>query len=108
MVETREAPPPPHLPAAAGLIPERPNRRHKSDAMQQWGQSAGIQLDTTPQHVSQDLEQADPWRRLHPDQLSPEAIAALHRFYAADWAFLELAQQLLGGVAEAAPHGAQP
>jgi len=76
--------------------------------LQQWGQSAGIQLDTTPQHVSQDLEQADPWRRLQRDQLSTEAIAALHRFYAADWTFLELAQQLLGGVAEAAPHGAQP
>ncbi|EHA58653.1 sulfotransferase family 2 domain-containing protein [Synechococcus sp. WH 8016] len=76
--------------------------------LQQWGQSAGIQLDTTPQHVSQNLEQANPWRRLHRDQLSPEAIAALHRFYAADWAFLELAQRLLGGVAEAAPHGSQP
>jgi len=76
--------------------------------LQQWGQSAGIQLDTTPQHVSQDLEQADPWKRLQRDQLSTEAIAALHRFYAADWTFLELAQQLLGGVAEAAPHGAQP
>ena len=76
--------------------------------LQQWGQSAGIQLDTTPQHVSKDLVQANPWRRLHRDQLSPEAIAALHRFYAADWTFLELAQQLLGGVAEAPPHGAQP
>ena len=64
--------------------------------LQQWGQSAGIQLDTTPQHVSQDLEQADPWRRLQRDQLSPDAIAALHRFYAADWAFLELAQHILG------------
>ena len=66
--------------------------------LQQWGQSAGIQLDSTPQHVSQDLEQADPWRRLQRDQLSPDAIAALHHFYAADWAFLELAQQLLGAI----------
>ena len=64
--------------------------------LQQWGQSAGIQIDTTPQHVSQDLKQSDRWRRLQRDQLSPDAIAALHHFYAADWAFLELAQQILG------------
>ena len=64
--------------------------------LQQWGQSAGIQIDTTPQHVSQDLKQSDRWRRLQRDQLSPDAIAALHRFYAADWAFLELAQHILG------------
>jgi hypothetical protein len=74
--------------------------------LQQWSQSAGIQLDTTPQHVSQDLEQADPWRRLQRDQLSSEAMAALHRFYAADWAFLELAQQLLGHASHPAPHRA--
>ena len=66
--------------------------------LQQWGQSAGIQLDTTPIHVSKPLEEVDPWRRLQRDQLSPEATAALHRFYAADWAFLELAQQLLGAI----------
>ncbi len=74
--------------------------------LQQWGQSAGIQLDTTPQHVSQELEQADPWRRLQRDQLSPDAIVALHRFYAADWAFLELAQQILGHASHPAPDGA--
>jgi hypothetical protein len=56
--------------------------------------------------VSQDLKQADPWRRLQRDQLSPDAIAALHRFYAADWAFLELAQQLLGHSSHPAPDGA--
>ena len=74
--------------------------------LQQWGQSAGIKLDTTPQHVSQELEQADPWRRLQRDQLSSEAIVALHRFYAADWAFLELAQQILGHASHPAPDGA--
>ena len=74
--------------------------------LQQWGQSAGIQLDSAPQHVSQDLEQADPWRRLQRDQLSPDAIVALHRFYAVDWAFLELAQQLLGHASHPARHRA--
>ncbi len=74
--------------------------------LQQWGRSAGIQLDTTSQHVSQPLAGSNPWRRLQRDQLSPEAIAALHRFYAADWAFLELAQQLLGHASHPAPHRA--
>ena len=74
--------------------------------LQQWGQSAGIQLDTTPQHVSQDLKKADPWRRLQRNQLSSEAIVALHRFYSADWAFLELAQQILGHASHPAPHRA--
>ena len=64
--------------------------------LQQWSQCAGIEIDTTQQHVSQALADSDPWRRLHRNQLSPEATAALHRFYAADWAFLELAQHILG------------
>ena len=64
--------------------------------LQQWSQFAGIEIDTTQQHVSQALADSDPWRRLHRNQLSPEATAALHRFYAADWAFLELAQHILG------------
>ena len=70
--------------------------------LQQWSQSAGIQLDTTPQHVSQSLANSDPWRRLQQDQLSTDAVAALHRFYAADWAFLELAQHVLGPMQPAA------
>ena len=37
-----------------------------------------------------------PWRGLQRDQLSPAALGALQQFYAADWAFLELAQQRLG------------
>ena len=64
--------------------------------LQQWGQAAGIEIDTTPQHVSQALSDSDPWRRLQRDQLRPDAMVALHRFYAADWAFLELAQHILG------------
>ena len=64
--------------------------------LQQWSQCAGIQIDTTPQHVSQPLADSDPWRRLHRNQLSPDAMVALQRFYAADWAFLELAQHILG------------
>ena len=70
--------------------------------LQQWSQSAGIQLDTTPQHVSQSLANSDPWRRLQQDQLSTDAVTALHRFYAADWAFLELAQHVLGPMQPAA------
>ena len=64
--------------------------------IEHWSSVSGIALDTTPQHQSKALEAADPWRCLHRDQLSPEAIAALQRFYAADWAFLELAHQHLG------------
>ena len=64
--------------------------------LQQWSQCAGIEIDTTQQHVSQALADSDPWRRLHRNQLRPDAMVALHRFYAADWAFLELAQHILG------------
>jgi len=76
--------------------------------LQQWGQSAGMPLDIIPLNVSQDLEQDNRWRYLQRDQLSSEAIVALHRFYAADWAFLELAQQLMGRETHTAPHGAHP
>ena len=61
-----------------------------------WSKASGGQIDLTPQHVSSDEAMDNPWRRLRRDQLSSEALAALERFYAADWAFLELAQQQLG------------
>ena len=61
-----------------------------------WSKASGLSLDLTPQHVSSDEAMDNPWRRLRRDQLSSEALAALERFYAADWAFLELAQQQLG------------
>jgi len=61
-----------------------------------WSKKSGLPLDLTPQHVSSDEAIDNPWRRLRRDQLSSEALAALERFYAADWAFLELAQQQLG------------
>ena len=53
-------------------------------------------LDAIPQHVSSALVNDDPWRGLQRDQLSPVSLDALQQFYAADWAFLELAQQRLG------------
>ncbi|WP_186549850.1 sulfotransferase family 2 domain-containing protein [Synechococcus sp. Minos11] len=61
-----------------------------------WSKASGLPLDLTPQHVSREEATNNPWRRLRRDQLSSEALAALERFYAADWAFLELAQQQLG------------
>ena len=61
-----------------------------------WAKASGLPLDLTPQHVSREEATNNPWRRLRRDQLSSEALAALERFYAADWAFLELAQQQLG------------
>ena len=61
-----------------------------------WSKASGRQIDLPPQHVSRDEASNNPWRRLRRDQLSSEALAALERFYAADWAFLELAQQQLG------------
>ena len=61
-----------------------------------WSLRSGLSLDLTPQHVSREEVTKNPWRRLQRDQLSPEAISALRMFYAADWAFLELAQQQLG------------
>ena len=64
--------------------------------LQRWQQVSGVLLDATPQHVSSALVNDDPWRRLKREQLSPAALDALQRFYAADWAFLELAQQWLG------------
>ena len=64
--------------------------------LQRWQQVSGVLLDATPQHVSSELANDDPWRGLQRDQLSPAALDALQQFYAADWAFLELAQQRLG------------
>ena len=61
-----------------------------------WVKESGLPLDLTPQHVSREEATKNPWRSLRRDQLSREALAALERFYAADWAFLELAQQQLG------------
>ena len=61
-----------------------------------WAKESGLPLDLTPQHVSREEATKNPWRSLRRDQLSREALAALERFYAADWAFLELAQQQLG------------
>mgnify|MGYP001367416230 FL=1 len=61
-----------------------------------WSKASGLPLDLTPQHVSREEATKNPWRSLRRDQLSREALAALERFYAADWAFLELAQQQLG------------
>ena len=64
--------------------------------LQRWQQASGVALDATPQHVSSALANDDRWRGLNRDQLSPAALDALQQFYAADWAFLELAQQRLG------------
>ena len=64
--------------------------------LQRWQQVSGVQLDATPQHVSSELTNDNPWRCLQRDQLNPIALEALQQFYAADWAFLELAQQRLG------------
>ena len=61
-----------------------------------WAKASGLPLDLTPQHVSSQEATGNPWRRLRRDQLNPEAISALRRFYAADYAFLDLAQQQLG------------
>ena len=66
--------------------------------LQRWQQVSGVLLDATPQHVSSELTNDDPWRGLQRDQLSPAALDALQQFYAADWAFLELAQQRLGPI----------
>lgn len=63
--------------------------------LKHWEQASGFPLDATPQHVSSELTNTDPWRRLQREQLSPAALQALKQFYAADWAFLDLAQQLL-------------
>lgn len=68
---------------------------HIQELISHWGQVSGVPLDLSPQHVSHSLEAADPWRRLRRDQLAPQALAALRQFYAADWAFLDLAQQQL-------------
>ena len=61
-----------------------------------WQEVSGVALDTTAQHVSSELANDDPWRRLEREQLNPAALKALQLFYAADWAFFELALQMLG------------
>jgi hypothetical protein len=61
-----------------------------------WSEAAGVAIDATPKHVSAVQSADDPWRRLQRGDLSAEAIAALEQFYAADWAFITLAEQLLG------------
>ena len=47
-------------------------------------------------HASEPLAADDPWRGLHREQLGADALAALEQFYAADRAFLALAQLQLG------------
>jgi hypothetical protein len=64
--------------------------------LQHWQQASGVVLDRTPQHVSTVVASNDPWRRLQRQDLTPEALSALQRFYAADFAFIALAQQVLG------------
>lgn len=64
--------------------------------LQHWQQASGRLLDATPQHLSAALADNNPWRRLKREQLRPAALAALEQFYSADWAFLELAQHMLG------------
>ena len=61
-----------------------------------WQEVSGVALDTTAQHVSSELANDDPWRRLEREQLNPAALKALQLFYAADWALIELALQMLG------------
>ena len=61
-----------------------------------WSKASGLSLDLTPQHVSSQEANDNRWRSLRRDQLRPQAISALRSFYAADWAFLALAQQQLG------------
>ena len=67
-----------------------------NELMQHWQTVSGMEIDASSQHVSRDLEDKNPWRRLKREHLTPEALRALHQFYAADWAFLELAQTVLG------------
>jgi hypothetical protein len=69
---------------------------HISDLIAHWQASAGVPLDPSALHVSEPLAAANPWRSLRREQLGAEALAALERFYAADTAFLLLAQQQLG------------
>jgi len=61
-----------------------------------WSAAAGVAIDADPQSLSAVHGVDDPWRCLQRGDLSAEAITALEQFYAADWAFITLAQQLLG------------
>lgn len=64
--------------------------------LQLWQQVSGVALDASPWNASAELAKDDSWHCLHRDQLSPAALGALQQFYAADGAFLELAQQQIG------------
>ena len=66
-----------------------------NELMQHWQTVSGMEIDTSSQHMSRDLEHENTWRRLKREHLTPDALRALHQFYAADWAFLELAQTVL-------------
>ena len=63
-----------------------------NELIQQWQTASGVEINGNAQNVSQDLQHDNPWRGLKPEHLTPEALEALNRFYAADWAFLALAQ----------------
>ena len=67
-----------------------------NELMQHWQTVSGMEIDVSSQHVSRDLEDENPWRRLKREDLTPEALQSLQQFYTADWAFLELAQTVLG------------
>jgi hypothetical protein len=61
-----------------------------------WQDASGVPLEASPLHVSEPLAAGDPWRGLQREQLGADALAALEQFYAADRAFLALAQLQLG------------
>jgi hypothetical protein len=69
---------------------------HIHELIAHWQASAGVLLDPSPLHVSEPLAAGDPWRCLQREQFGADALAALESFYAADRAFLVLAQQQLG------------
>ena len=59
--------------------------------VQRWKTASGVEINGNAQNVSKDLHD-NPWRRVKREHLTPEALEVLNRFYAADWAFLALAQ----------------
>jgi hypothetical protein len=66
------------------------------DLIAHWQEAAGVPLEARPLHASEPLAAGDPWRSLQREQLGADALAALEQFYAADRAFLALAQLQLG------------
>ncbi len=60
-----------------------------------WQSRSGEILQQSRQHVSAE-QPADAFRQLRREDLQPEALEALHRFYASDVAFIELAINRLG------------